>query len=64
MDITMNSIPVALKSAAESIPLGATVILPAADYPDMDRLAHSQAMGEKLKAIELYGMIWGDCVDD
>lgn len=61
---TMNSIPVALQAAAESIPLGATVILPAADYPDMDRLSHSPATGEKLKAVELYGTIWGDCVDD
>jgi hypothetical protein len=50
--------------AAECIPLGAMVILPAADYPDMDRLSHSQLVGEQLKAIELYGMIWGDCVDD
>ena len=61
---TMNSIPVGIAMAAQCIPLGATVILPAADYPDMDRLSHSPATGEKLKAIELYGMIWGDCVDD
>lgn len=60
----LNSIPVMIEMAAQSIPLGATVILPTADYPDMDRLTHSQAMGEKLKAIELYGMIWGDCVDN
>lgn len=60
----MNSISVGVALAAESIPLGATVILPDGDYPDMDRLAHSHAVGEQLKAIELYGMIWGDCVDD
>lgn len=58
----IDTVPVDISKVAQRIPLGATLILPAGDFPDITRLTQSPAVGDKLKAIELYGMLWGDCV--
>lgn len=63
MSVT-DTIPLGIEQAAHLIPLGIGLILPNADFQDIDRLSHSPDVADQLKAVELYGMIWGDCISE
>ncbi len=60
----IDTIPVGIEQAAQLIPLGTGLILPNGDFQDIDRLSHSPAIADQLKAVELVGMIWGDCISE